>query len=224
MPCRDSPSSRKPSTSSSVTYLSVPSFMSATTYLNRVPVWKYKQQALEGSNLVKGSGRCRLSGRYGIGHQFLVELLSEWKLLPASPIRSEARKKQKKWHAGFMLDLSLFRSTPHFVKKAVYNQQAWWISSAILESSGLAFKHFSGNEFLSHFTERSSSGGDGPVYKYIHLITPHPAAGGCRRGPPGQVCPWNAPGKTTDGSPPILSTGSWPCSTGCGPWQSTITR
>ena len=160
-------------TSSSVTYLSVPSFMSATTYLNRVPVWKYKQQALEGSNLVKVLADAGFQVDMASATNFSLNFYrnGSYYRIP-HPFRG--KEEAEKWHAGFMLDLSLFRSTPHFVKKAVYNQQAWWISSAILESSGLAFKHFSGNEFLSHFTKRSSPGGDGPVYKYIHLITPHP--------------------------------------------------
>ncbi len=160
-------------TSSSVTYLSVPSFMSATTYLNRMPVWKYKQQALEGSNLVKVLADAGFQVDMASATNFSLNFYrnGSYYRIP-HPFRG--KEEAEKWHAGFMLDLSLFRSTPHFVKKAVYNQQAWWISSAILESSGLAFKHFSGNEFLGHFTERSSPGRDGPVYKYIHLITPHP--------------------------------------------------
>ena len=84
------------------------------------------------------------------------------------------KEETERWHACFMLDLSLFRAAPHFIKRAIYNQQAWLISSMILELSGLEFRHFSGNEFLSQFTDKSSLGRDGPVYKYIHLITPHP--------------------------------------------------
>ncbi len=160
-------------TSSSVTYLSVPSFMSATTYMNRMPVWKYKQQALEGRNLVKVLADAGFQVDMASATSFSLNFYrnGSYYRIP-HPFRG--KEETERWHAGFMLDLSLFRSTPHFVKKAVYNQQAWWISSAILESSGLAFKHFSGNEFLRHFTERSSPGRDGPVYKYIHLITPHP--------------------------------------------------
>ena len=160
-------------TSSSVTYLSVPSFMSATTYQNHVPVWRFKQEALEGRNIVKvlvdadyqvdmasatnfSLNFHRNGGYYQIPHPF------------------RGKEDAEKWHAGFMLDLSLFRSAPHFVKRAIYNQQAWRISSTILELSGQEFRHFSSNEFLRHFTKRSSLGSDRPVYKYIHLITPHP--------------------------------------------------
>ena len=160
-------------TSSSVTYLSVPSFMSATTYLNRIPVWKFKEEALANRNIVKvlaGAGY-RVDMASATNFSLNFHRNGNYYRIP-HPFRG--KEEAEKWHAGFMLDLSLFRSTPHFVKRAIYNRQAWWISSAILQSSGLAFKHFSGNEFLHHFTEESSVGRDGPVYKYIHLITPHP--------------------------------------------------
>ena len=160
-------------TSSTVTYLSVPSFMTATTYLNHVPVWRFTQEALEGRNIVQVLA--------GAGYQVDMASATNFSLnfhqdgsyyhIPR-PFRG--KEEAEKWHAGFMLDLSLFRCTPHWVKGAIYNRQAWWISSTILDLSGLRHKHFSGNEFLRHFTEKSSLGRDGAVYKYIHLITPHP--------------------------------------------------
>ena len=160
-------------TSSTVTYLSVPSFMTATTYLNQVPVWRFKQEALEGRNVVQVLA--------GAGYQVDMASATNFSLnfyrdgsyyhIPR-PFRG--KEEAEKWHAGFMLDLSLFRCTPHWIKGAIYNRQAWRISSKILDRSGLVHKHFSGNEFLRHFTEESSLGREGAVYKYIHLITPHP--------------------------------------------------
>lgn len=160
-------------TSSTVTYLSVPSFMTATTYLNHVPVWRFMQEALQGRNIVKVLA--------GAGYQVDMASATNFSLnfhqngsyyhIPR-PFRG--KEEAEKWHAGFMMDLSLFRCAPHWVKEAIYNRQAWWISSTILELSGLVHRHFSGNEFLQHFTEKSSLGRDGAVYKYIHLITPHP--------------------------------------------------
>ncbi len=44
----------------------------------------------------------------------------------------------------------------------------------ILGASGLEFRHFSDNEFLRRFTDESSLGRGKPIYKFIHLITPHP--------------------------------------------------
>ena len=160
-------------TSSSVTYLSVPSFISATTYQNHIPVWKFKQQALEGGNVVKVLADAGYQVDIASATDFAMNFYRKgtYYRIPR-PFRG--KEETEKWHAGFMLDLSLFRCAPHFIKRAIYNQQAWLISSTILELSGLEFKHFSGNEFLRHFTEKSLLGRDGPVYKYIHLITPHP--------------------------------------------------
>ena len=164
---------KEATTTTPVTYLSVPSFISATTYQNHIPVWRFKQQALEGRNVAKVLA--------DVGYQVDIASATNFPLnfyqggtyyrIP-QPFRG--KKEAERWQAGFMLDLSLFRATPHFIKRVIYNQQAWLISSMILDLSGLEFKHFSGSEFLRHFTEKSSLGRDGRVYKYIHLITPHP--------------------------------------------------
>ena len=160
-------------TSSTVTYLSVPSFMTATTYRNHIPVWKFKQEALEGRNVVKVLADAGYQVDIASTTDFSLNFYQKGTYFH---IRRPFRGKEEteRWQAGFMLDLSLFRAAPHFVKRVIYNQQAWSISSMMLELSGLEFKHFSSNEFLRHFTENSSLGRDGPVYKYIHLITPHP--------------------------------------------------
>jgi len=209
-------------TSSTVTYLSVPSFMTATTYLNHVPVWRFKQEALEGRNLVQVLADAGYQVDMASATNFSLNFYRNGSYYHI-PRPFRGKEEAKKWHAGFMLDLSLFRCAPHFVKGAIYNQQAWWVSSAILDLSGLVHKHFSGNEFLSHFTEKSSLGRDGAVYKYIHLITPHPPLVVAEGNVPADK-PWNVPGRTTGDSPPILSTESSPCLTNCGPWQSTIHR
>ena len=160
-------------TSSTVTYLSVPSFMTATTYLNQVPVWRFKQEALEGRNIVQVLADAGYQVDMASATNFSLNFYRDGNYYHI-PRPFRGKEEAEKWYAGFMLDLSLFRCTPHWVKGAIYNRQAWWISSAILDLSGLVHKHFSGNEFLSHFTEKSSLGREGAVYKYIHLITPHP--------------------------------------------------
>ena len=160
-------------TSSTVTYLSVPSFMTATTYLNHIPVWKFKQEALEGRNIVQALADAGYQVDMASATNFSLNFHQDGSYYHI-PRPFRGKEETEKWHAGFMLDLSLFRCTPHFVKGAIYNRQAWWISSTILDLSGLVHKHFSGNEFLRHFIEKSSLGRDGAVYKYIHLITPHP--------------------------------------------------
>lgn len=160
-------------TSSTVTYLSVPSFMTATTYLNHIPVWRFKQEALEGRNIVGVLANAGYQVDMASATNFSLNFHRNGNYYHI-PRPFRGKEEAEKWHAGFMLDLSLFRCTPHFIKEAIYNQQAWWVSSAILDLSGLQHKHFSGNEFLRHFTEKSSLGREGVVYKYIHLITPHP--------------------------------------------------
>lgn len=72
------------------------------------------------------------------------------------------------------MDLSLFRLAPHFIKRAIYNQQAWLLSSKNPELSGTHYRHYSDNEFFRRLTRDASLGRETPVYKLIHLLTPHP--------------------------------------------------
>jgi hypothetical protein len=160
-------------TSSTVTYLSVPSFMTATTYLNHTPVWKFKQEALEGRNIVQVLANAGYQVDMASATNFSLNFHQDGSYYHI-PRPFRGKEETEAWHAGFLLDLSLFRCAPHFVKGAIYNGQAWRISSTKLKGSGLVHNHFSGNEFLRHFTNKSSLGRDGAVYKYIHLITPHP--------------------------------------------------
>lgn len=164
---------REATTSTRVTHLSIPSFISASTFRNQVPAWRFEQRIFEGKNILRtmaeagyridlASGVPWMSrlhagaAYYGIPHPFLEQAEIE------------------RWHAAFLLDLSLFRLAPHFIKRAIYNQQAWLISSMNPGPSGTHYRHFSDIEFLRRFTQEASIGEDTPVYKLIHLLTPHP--------------------------------------------------
>ena len=77
-----------------------------------------------------------------------------------------------------LLDLSLFRHTPHGLKAHVYRDRQWflqaWLARRQSEAGNPAELPFSSVAFLSDFTERAVVDGDAPVYTFLHLITPHP--------------------------------------------------
>jgi hypothetical protein len=73
-----------------------------------------------------------------------------------------------------MLDLVLFRHAPHFLKRYVYNDQTWLIQRLFNpKNNTLKLDYFSHTAFLDDMIEHLAVKGDKPVYKFIHLMTPH---------------------------------------------------
>jgi len=78
--------------------------------------------------------------------------------------------------ALFLLDLTLFRYLPHFLKKHVYNNQAWLISNVDFGKTFGGFPagpHRDSIEFMRKLGAKAKAGGEKPTFKYIHLFPPH---------------------------------------------------
>jgi hypothetical protein len=78
--------------------------------------------------------------------------------------------------AAFVLDLSLFRYLPHFLKRYVYNNQAWFVSNLRLDKAFGDFpagKHRDGILFMEKMAREVKAGNDRPTFKYLHLLIPH---------------------------------------------------
>ena len=78
--------------------------------------------------------------------------------------------------AAFVLDLSLFRYLPHFLKRSVYNNQAWFVSNLRLDKAFIDFpagKHRDGILFMEKMAREAKAGNDRYTFKYIHLLIPH---------------------------------------------------
>lgn len=164
---------RETTTSTRVTHLSVPSFISASIYRNQIPAGIFSRQIFEGKNIV----RTLADAGYQIDVASGVPWMSH--LYPGAtfyriPFPYREKAELERWHAAFLFDLSLFRLAPHFLKRAIYNRQAWLFSSIDPGPSGTHYRHYSDIEFFRHFTRNASLGRETPVYKLIHVLTPHP--------------------------------------------------
>ena len=164
---------REATTSTRVTHLSVPSFISASVYRNQIPAGIFSRQIFEGKNIV----RTLADAGYEIDVASGVPWMS--RLYPGAtyyriPFPFREKAELERWHAAFLLDLSLFRLAPHFIKRAIYNRQAWLFSSIDPGPSGTHYRHYSDIEFFRRFTRNASLGRETPVYKLIHVLTPHP--------------------------------------------------
>jgi hypothetical protein len=159
-------------TPSSVTYLSVPAALTGVAFRNDRPISSYHQETLGGHTLYDAM---RDAG-------YLVDVASpvSWNgkqpgmhshyPIP-TPFLTEARVTRSQ--ALLLLDISLFRQAPHFLKADIYRSGTWLLSS-LDTNPELLFKHFSHRSFLQKLIKNAKVAGADPRYKFIHLITPHP--------------------------------------------------
>lgn len=156
--------------SSDVTYLSVPASLTGRPYSNDRPITEYLAQSFSEENL----------------YTFLADY--GYAIDVASPVRWNADSGAFASYyriptpytadlvqstALLLLDLSLFRQAPHFLKPGIYQNGNWLISSALLDEPEQQFAHFAHTQFLQDLVSRMSVQSEAPVYKFMHLVTPH---------------------------------------------------
>ncbi len=162
---------RDSTTSSPVTYLSIPASLTGVPYRFDTTISHYHEQALNGQNIYS-----ELAEKgYSIDIATPVwwnpprSFYSSYFRVPAPySFGSEATRTS----VAKLLDVSLFRQTPHFLKPLVYRSGNWWLSS-LLNGAGTQFEHFAHNSFLLDLTDQLTVIDGSPRYKFIHLVTPH---------------------------------------------------
>lgn len=174
-------------TSTPVTYLSIPSYLSGQVYKNEISVHEFYKQ-----NYLKHSIHTVLSEQ---GYE--VDVMTQSRFYEKRDSDKYFYKIPKfystnatRYNAAFLTDLVLFRSFPHYLKKYIYNNQSWLFSSFFLSKEYFRYDHFSGNAFLQNIADNATINRKQPVYKYIHVLTPHPPLVVGEDGEfPGQVLP-----------------------------------
>lgn len=76
-------------------------------------------------------------------------------------------------NATRLLDLTLFRLTPHFFKKYIYNDQRWLINPLFSDSESMNYRYFSHTYFVNKLIKNMSIERNAPVYKFIHIMNTH---------------------------------------------------
>ena len=155
------------------TYMSVPAFLGARIYKNNMPMRGFLNEVKRGKNVFnmlydRGyetdlvtdtlfANRARYSHQYQIAIPY-----------------GGTRQQNIRSHSALMLDLVLFRHAPHFLKRYIYNNQTWLVQRLLTpKNKTLNLIYFSHAAFLDDMIEHLSVKTAQPVYKYVHLMTPH---------------------------------------------------
>lgn len=150
------------------TYLAMPVIVSGQVYRNHVPQRDFMDDAYSRGSILRAARVAGFEVDVAAG-AWLLDLLSKGGVdnayLPGEPplVQQAAR----------LLDLALFRLSPHWVKPAVYNEQRW-LTQRLLAPSDLAqFPYFTDSAFLAEITRSLTADRGKPVYKFFHIMSSH---------------------------------------------------
>jgi len=157
------------------TYFALPAILSGEIYRNHMPKGDFIKKVFSGKMLLNSAFEAGFeidlatevlmlgmltNGRYT--NSYLVP--SNYHVTGKAYALSEIAK---------LLDLTLFRLVPHFLKKHVYNGQRWCLQNLFASAEYWKFFYFSSNSFLYSLTQNMSADRTAPVYKFFHLMGPH---------------------------------------------------
>lgn len=156
------------------TIVSIPAMLTGSTYRNQVPMRRFiaaefKKASIFGTLRSQGFQVDAISGL-----NYDRASTSTFYRLPTPYVTYGAYTKFASWQ---LADLALFRHSPHLLKPAIYNDQAWRLQQTRLGQSadtpGRRYMPVNGQAFLQDYTSRVRIAHDRPVYKYIHIGIPH---------------------------------------------------
>jgi hypothetical protein len=155
------------------THLSVPAIMSGKVYKNDVPMRDYFKEALTGKNTLNV---LRENG-YDVdfvpwGEMLVQEHYDHTYLIPSPYVGTMVDYERSK--VALMIDLILFRHAPHIIKRAIYNDQKWFIQRTTVSDERMQFRRFGDDAFLHDATSEMTKDREKPVYKFYHLESTHP--------------------------------------------------
>ena len=74
--------------------------------------------------------------------------------------------------AARLLDVALFRQSPHWIRIGIYNDNNWFIPSRVDRPAKVS--SFQRKAFFLDYIRNIEASDSGPAYHFIHLMPPHP--------------------------------------------------
>jgi hypothetical protein len=157
------------------THISVPAIFSGKIYRNHMPIGAFLDQAMGEHSILQDVSAA--------GYDIDMVVPSGLKYMYRKSAHTNLSSVPRRMHisdsdfedraAAKLFDLSLFRLSPHFLKKYVYNDQVWLLQSLMVDDKYLSLAYFSHMAFLRNLHENLSVERPDPVYKFLHLMLSH---------------------------------------------------
>lgn len=158
------------------TEMSIPAFLSGSLYRNDLPAKRFLTGVFRGktiSNILFNEGyQVDFIGGPGLRYFKNADSTNFYNI--AVPYGGTYEQRER-FSAAVLLDLVLFRAAPHVLKRSVYHDQHW-LFQRLVSANGerRELRYFSHKAFMDDLVRRMRAAAGKPVYKYIHLMTPHP--------------------------------------------------
>lgn len=157
------------------THMSVPAILSGKIYRNHLPISQFLDSTIGSETILNAA----FAAGYDIdlavpeGLTYMYEKGSHTNLYTISNEQHVSDTEYETRDAAKLIDLALFRISPHFFKKRIYNDQLWFVQSSLIDKKYMGLLFFSHMAFLRRLHENMSADRPKPVYKYLHLMLSH---------------------------------------------------
>jgi hypothetical protein len=163
-------------TAHNCTTLSVPAFLSGYRFENDRPISEFARMAVgRGNNIpyVMHNNGYEIDMINSPIPQRYYDFQCDNMWYSGVPYRKEEEKTINRTASIYLLDLTLFRYVPHFLKKEVYHDQTWLLSSLLGKYDYARHPYFAYTSSFQDFIDDMSVKRKRPVYKFINLVIPH---------------------------------------------------
>ena len=177
------------------TQMTVPLLVSGKSYLNQVPAAEFTDAAMSGGTILNAAAAAGYE--IDIASQVtLRNLYTKGGYTNAFSIPNNQHAAERDYvvnDAARLLDLSLFRLTPHFVKALIYRDELWFVQSWFRDADYLQLRYFAELAFLRQLRDQMTVDRPTPVYKLFHVMLSHqPTVGNERCEYDGRRPTWRA--------------------------------
>ena len=157
------------------TQMTIPALLSGKTYRNHIPRDEFMKKTIGGKTI--------LSAAHNAGYEIdlaapvpLFSIYTKGDYTNAYLIPNYYHVTAREYElsdSAKLFDLALFRLTPHFLKRYVYNDQLWLVQSFLSDSEYMRLEFFAHIAFLRRWRENMSADRSAAVYKLFHLMLSH---------------------------------------------------
>jgi hypothetical protein len=158
-----------------LTHMAIPAILSGKIYRNHIPRHDFLEEGVGGKTIVNAAH----DAGYEVDLVFppsLFEIYTRSKHTTAYAVPAATHVSAREYElddSAKLLDLSLFRLAPHFLKEYVYNDQLWLLQSFLVDSGYKRLRFFAHNAFLRQLRDNMTADRTAPVYKLLHLMLSH---------------------------------------------------
>jgi len=157
------------------TQMTAPLIVSGRSYRNEIPVDDFVRETMQGPTVLNAASAAG----------FEIDVASQVSLrkIYAAGAVTNAYDTPAHNHisnrdyvvsdAVRLLDLSLFRLSPHFLKAYIYEDALWFVQSWFRDADYLGIRYFSELMFLETMAKNLRADRETPVYKLFHLMLSH---------------------------------------------------